>query len=80
LDDASIRLTVADMLELVRLEMLFQPFEKLLVCNSGCRANRAIYNVSRLSMRPSFNLDELTNITNVSGGSVCNDVLFFFHL
>ncbi|XP_065919451.1 prominin-1-A-like [Dysidea avara] len=45
LDDASIRLTVADML-------------------NGCKANRAVYDVARLSMRPSFNLEELTNITH----------------
>ena len=38
------------------------------VCFSGCEANQAIYQTTQLERRESFNLDEITNITNVSEG------------
>ena len=39
---------------------------KLSVCCSGCESNQAVYQATQLEQRQSFNLDEITNITNVS--------------
>ena len=45
---------------------VFNIFNENHLILSGCKANQPIYQVAQLRLRPNLNLEDVTNITNVS--------------